>query len=139
MMAFEGHSNHIIKLKNKSITDNYKLWCINNHGYIWSWLFHLRVNGIKTFTKGQQIQWPQQQSANESTGTDAEADFNTEKNTLFTSTHALILCLAIQLLKLKFYIYLDNLFLNIPVAQCLLMMNIYCMKTTWKKATDVSI
>lgn len=40
MVAFAGHSKDTIKLKNKPIHTGYKLWCIGDHGYIWSWLFH---------------------------------------------------------------------------------------------------
>ena len=79
------------------------------------------------FTKGQQTRWPQQQGAG------AEADSDTEKSALLAPTYALILRLATQLPKLKFCIYLNNLFLNVPVAQCLLAMGIYCMGTTQKK------
>ena len=89
MVAFERRSNHTVKLKNKSITDGYKLWCIGDHGYIWSWLFHSRVDGIETFVKGQQTRWPQQQGAG------AGTDFNTEKSALLAPTHALVLRLVV--------------------------------------------
>jgi Transposase IS4 len=51
MVAFKGRSRHIIKIKNKPINTGYKLWCIGDHGHIWSWLFHSRVDGVETFTK----------------------------------------------------------------------------------------
>jgi type III secretory pathway component EscR len=57
-----------------------------------------------------------------------------EKRASLAPTHALVLRLAAQLLRLEFCIYLDNLFLNLPVAQCLLAMGIYCMSTTRKRA-----
>jgi Transposase IS4 len=126
MVAFNGRSKDIIKLKNKPIDIGYKLWCIGDHGYIWSWLFHSKVDGVETFTKSQQTRWPRQQGAGE----------NTEKSTLLAPTYTLVLRLAEQLPRqLEFYIYLDNLFLNLLVAQCLLAMGIYCMGTTRKKAT----
>ena len=60
---------------------------------------------------------------------------NHTENALLAPTFALILRLAEQLPKqLEFCIYLDNLFLNLPVAQCLLSIGIYCMGTTRKKA-----
>jgi Transposase IS4 len=53
-------------------------------------------------------------------------------------TFALVLRLAEQLPKqLKYYIYLDNLFLNLPVAQYLLLIRIYCIDTTRKKTVGV--
>ena len=61
-----------------------------------------------------------------------------DKNLALTFT--LILYLAEQLLKqLKFCIYLNNLFLNLSVAQCLLIINIYCMNIIHKKTKDVSL
>ena len=110
MMAFERRLNHMIKFKNKSIINDYKLWCIDDHGYIWNWLFHSRVNGIETFVKGQQTRWSQQQDA------DVEIDFDIEKNALLAPTYVLVLRLVVQLPKLKFCIHLDNLFLNVLVV-----------------------
>jgi type III secretory pathway component EscR len=53
-------------------------------------------------------------------------------------TFALVLRLASQLPKqYQFCVYLNNLFLNLAVAQCLLAMGIYCIGTTRKKALDV--
>ena len=130
MVAFKGRSRDIIKIKNKPINTGYKLWCIGDHGYIWSWLFHSRIQGVESFTKGEKTRWPQQ-SVNEKGET-------IEKSAVLTPTFALILRLASQLPKqLKFCVYLDNLFLNVPVAQCLLAMGIHCMGTTRKKAIGV--
>ena len=126
-MACNDCLKHTIKLKNKPINTGYKVWCIEDHSYIWSWLFYSRIEGIKTFIKSQLTHW-------------LCADNLLKKSTLLASTFALILCLVSQLSKeLKFCIYLDNLFMNVPVTQCLLAMNIYCMDTTRKKATDVSL
>ena len=130
MVAFKGRSRDTIKIKNKPIDTGYKLWCIGDHGYIWSWLFHSRVDGVESFTKGQQTRWSQQKIN--------ENDEIFEKSTLLAPTFALILRLASQLPKqLDFCVYLDNLFLNVPVAQCLLAIGIYCMGTTRKKAIGV--
>ena len=60
------------------------------------------------------------------------------KNALLAPTFALVLHLASQLLKGPQYcVYLDNLFLNILVAQCLLAIGIYCIGTTRKQAIGV--
>jgi Transposase IS4 len=126
MVAFKGRSKHTVKLKNKPISNGYKLWCIRDHGYIWSWLFHSRVDGVEGFTKSQPTYWPQK-SMN-------AAGEPLEKRASLAPTYALVLRLATQLPKLEFCIYLDNLFLNLPVAQCLLSMGIYCTGTTRKKA-----
>jgi Transposase IS4 len=130
MVAFKGRSKHIIKIKNKPINTGYKLWCIGDHGYIWSWLFHSRVDSVETFTKSQQTRWPQL-SVN-------SAGNPVIQSALLAPTFALILRLASQLpTGLQFCVYLDNLFLNIPVAQCLLAMSIYYMGITRKRAIGV--
>jgi hypothetical protein len=62
------------------------------------------------------------------------------KTVILAPTFALVLHLASQLpTGQRFYIYLDNLFLNIPMAQCLLAMNIYYIGTTRKKALGVLV
>jgi len=130
MVAFKGRSKHIIKIKGKPIDTGYKLWCVGDHGYIWTWLFHSRVDGVETFIKSQQTRWPQR-----SVDSAGEPII---KSAVLAPTFALVLRLASQLPKgLRFCVYLDNLFLNIPVAQCLLAMDIYCMGTTRKKAIGV--
>jgi type III secretory pathway component EscR len=127
MVAFQGRLKHTIKIKGKPIDEGYKLWCIGDHGYIWSWLFHSRTDGVETFTKSQKTRWPQ-------------ASKDVKKSALLAPIFALILRLTSQLLKqLQFCIYLDNLFLNVPVTQCLLAIGIYCMGTTRKKALGVSL
>jgi hypothetical protein len=108
-VPFEGRSRDIIKIKGKPIDIGYKLWCIGDHGYIWTWLFHLRVDGVETFTKNQQTRWLQ--LSVDSVGNPSL------KSALLSPTFALVLRLASQLPKgHRFCIYLDNLFLNIPVA-----------------------
>jgi Transposase IS4 len=132
MVAFKGRSRDIIKIKGKPIDTDYKLWCIGDHGYVWTWLFHSRVDGVKTFTKSQQTRWPQ---------ISVNSDGNPSlKTALLAPTFALVLLLASQLpTEQRFCIYLDNLFLYVPVAQCLLATSIYCMRTTRKKAAGVPI
>jgi Transposase IS4 len=109
IVAFKGWSKHIIKIKGKPIDTGYKIWCIGDHGYIWSWLFHLRVDGVETFSKSQQTSWPQLSVDN--------VGNPVLKSALLAPTFALVLRLVSRLLKeLRFCVYLDNLFLSIPVA-----------------------
>ena len=129
MVAFNGCSKDTVKLKGKPIDTGYKLWCIGDHGYIWSWLFHSKKEGVETLEGGRQTSWPRLRST---------AGQPTEMVSL-APTFALVLRLAEQLPKqLKFCIYLDNLFLNLSLAQCLLAKGIYCMSTTRKKADGFS-
>ena len=49
MIPFTGRLKHTVKLKNKPINKGYKLWAIGDHGYIWSWLFHSKTEGVESF------------------------------------------------------------------------------------------
>jgi Transposase IS4 len=86
MVAFKGRSKDTIKLKNKPINIGYKLWCISDHGYIWSWLFYSKVDDVETLEKGQKTRW-------------LYVVENGVKSVLLAPTHALILRLTGQLLK----------------------------------------
>jgi Transposase IS4 len=111
-----------------SLLIGYKLWCIGDHGYIWSWLFHSRIDGVEGLKGGRKTSWLRLRST----------DNKYTESVLLAPTFALVLRLVEQLSKqLKFCIYLDNLFLNLPVAQCLSSMGIYCMGSTRKKAVGV--
>jgi Transposase IS4 len=86
---------------------------------------------VETFNKSQHTSWLQLSVDN--------AGNPVRKSVLLAPTFALVLRLASRLPKeLRFCVYLDNLF-NIPVAQCLLAMNIYCIGTTRKKAAGVPV
>jgi Transposase IS4 len=53
MIPFKGRSIHTVKLKAKPIDVSYKVWCISDYDYIWSWLFHSKKEGVETFLKGK--------------------------------------------------------------------------------------
>jgi hypothetical protein len=64
---------------------------------------------METFTKSQKTQWPQKSIDS--------ADNPVIKSAVLAPTFALVLRLASQLPKgPQFCVYLDNLFLNVPVA-----------------------
>jgi Transposase IS4 len=126
MVPFEGRSPDTVKLKHKPIDVGYKLWCIGDHGYIWSWLFHSKRDGIETFAKSKHTTWSRRSTVGPNTVS-------------LAPTHALVLRLASQLPKqLQFCIYIDNLFLNIPVAQGLLAMDIY-QERYWRSKTAAGL
>ena len=89
IVACDGCSKDTVKLKNKSIDTGYKLWCIGDHGYIWSWLFHSRTEGVEMFKIKQKTSWPRLRSADE----------NTKESILLAFTFVLVLRLANQLSK----------------------------------------
>ena len=45
MIAFQGCTNHKVKMKNKPIDEGYKTWMIAEHGYTIAWLWHSKVEG----------------------------------------------------------------------------------------------
>jgi len=38
MIPYQGRSNHTVKLKNKPISEGYKVWVLGDHGYVYNWL-----------------------------------------------------------------------------------------------------
>jgi Transposase IS4 len=125
MVPFRGRSVHTFQLKAKPIDVGYKLWCIGDNGCIWTWLFHSKREGVETFPKSKHTSW-------------SKAGKEGLQKVSLAPTYALVLRLASQLPKrLQHCIYINNLFLNIPIAQCLLAMDIYCMGTTRKNASGV--
>jgi Transposase IS4 len=109
-------------MKNKPIKEGYKVWAISDHGYIWSWLWYSKKQGVEAIPKSVEC------NRNQGRGI-----------TTLAPTFALVIHLSKQLqaLHLPFYIYIDNLFLNIPVAQCLLAIDIHCYNTTRKNARGI--
>jgi Transposase IS4 len=126
MVKYQGRSKHTVKLKNKPTKQGYKIWA---GGLIDDWLFHSRCDGPETVYKKSE--------AFDRAGAVGE---DPEKVTL-APTFALILRFA-QRLRARypdriFCYFLDNLFLNVDVAQCLLQMRFACMGTTRKNAAGV--
>ena len=111
-------------MKNKLIEEGFKVWVLADLGYVYNWLW---FSGHKK--KGTEIigkrDWKYQI---DSKGTTAS----------FAPTFAVIIYLA-QLLTASFnrvfVLVLDNLFLNVEVAQALLVLNIASCGTTRKNAS----
>lgn len=45
MVPFSGRSKHTLKMKNKPISEGFKIWALCDHGYLWDFLFHSRTSG----------------------------------------------------------------------------------------------
>lgn len=45
MIAYKGRTLYKIKLLNKPIKKGYKVWVLNDSGYIYNWLWHNRIDG----------------------------------------------------------------------------------------------
>src|SRR5881398_2726423 len=113
MIRFRRRSKHKVKLKNKPIQEGYKVWAIAQRGYIITWLWHSKEEGPEGISKGQGLQVEQIKPFPPIT---------------LPPTLALVIVLARDLRTTfpdqKFYFFLDNLFLNIPIAHCLLKLDI---------------
>ena len=113
MIPFQGRTKHLIKIKGKPIKEGFKMWCLGFKGYIWSFNFHLGQENDEGIIE-QQL-----------------------KSTLFH----IKLAPTFQVEKMRhiyskqlFLVFLDNLFLNIPIAHCLLAIGFAIMGTTRKNA-----
>ena len=107
MILYFGHTQHVIKASHKSIKQDYKLWALEDHGYIFNWLWHSKVQGTEDLGS---------RSCYKS----------------MTDTQALIISLAKSLSDssvIGYILYLDNLFSNIPLAKALGELDIGIMGT----------
>jgi hypothetical protein len=52
MIPYRGRSLHKVKLKNKPISEGYKVWVLADNGYAWDWLWHSHQEGPKEILKG---------------------------------------------------------------------------------------
>lgn len=123
MILCKGRSLDIVKMKAKPIEKRFKVWAIGDHGYLWTWRWHSKKDGIEGVPNKQQY----------------KCKGLGQSYVMLAPTFGMVIHLAQELaqLDLPFCVYLDNLFLNIPVAQCLLSLGVYCMGTTCKNVSGV--
>jgi hypothetical protein len=122
MIAFTGRTDHTIKIKNKPISQGFKIWVLAEKGYVWSWLWHSGEDAVESIpVKGMKVQMP--------------VPF---LPILLAPTFALVIKLAQEVLEVLpnqvFCLFLDNLFLKLDVAQALLAIGVLCMGTTRKNS-----
>jgi hypothetical protein len=96
MVGFRGRTLYKVKFKNKLIKERYKQWCLGDHGYIWSWLFHLHEEG----TEGSRV----------------SRDSRIPEGFPETQRFIIRLALTLPIESLDFILYLDNLFTSVPLA-----------------------
>jgi Transposase IS4 len=124
MIAFRGRTVHKVKMKNKPIDEGYKVWMAAQNGYTLTFKWHSKLEGPEGI--------PQE-------GISVPATSSTSIH--IAPTFAVVLTIAQRLrdafLTQKFHFFLDNLFLNVPVAQALLFLDILCTGTTRKNAQGV--
>ena len=128
MIPYRGRSEHTVKMKNKPISEGYKVWVLADHGYIWSFLWYSCTIGTEGIHKKQGLL------------VDLPIPFRPVR---LASTFATVIRLAQQLRIDPVFprvhcLFLDNLFLNQDVCLTLLALNIACMGTTRKNAIGIS-
>ena len=127
MIAYRGRTIDKVKLPKKPIKEGYKIWVLGDSGYVYDWLWHSRADGPEEVPKN---------------GFDIDRVKSTEldkfKKVHLSPTFALVLRFAQRLRMIHseriFCFFLDNLFLNVNVAQALLALRICCTGTTRKNA-----
>jgi hypothetical protein len=130
MIPFRGNSDHTVKIKNKPISEGYKVWVLGDHGYVWSFLWYSCETGTEGILKKGEL-------------VTLCVPF---KPIRFATTFATVIQLATQLrssvpdsvISRVHCLFLDNLFLNQDVCLALLALNITCMGTTRKNAQGMS-
>ena len=51
MEAYRGRTEHTIKIKNKPISEGFKVWVLAEAGYVWTWLWHSKIKGPERVPK----------------------------------------------------------------------------------------
>jgi hypothetical protein len=124
MVAFEGRSSHTVKMKNKPIQEGFKIWVLGFNGYVYSFRFHSGVDGSEDMPRKARVERVSPQ----------------EPVWLAPQFQVpVVLCSDIRKSEAErpFLCFLDNLFLNVDVAHCLLNINVAVMGTTRKNATGI--
>ena len=116
MISYFEHIWHAIKTSYKFIKQDYKIWALEDLGYIFNWLWYSKTWDIE------------------------DLDSRSCQNSM-TDTQTLIIALAKSLSDLTqdYILYLDNLFTNIPLAKALGQLGIEVMRTTWVNALELSL
>jgi Transposase IS4 len=127
MVSYRGRTLHKTKMKNKPIPEGYKIWVLGDNGYVSDWLWHSQRDGPERIPKQGIIV--------------DRLTKNGHSSIYLAPTFAVLIRLTERLRELRpmriFCFYLDNLFLNVNIAQALLAMNICCTGITRKNAQGI--
>ena len=127
MIAFRGRSVYKVKMKNKPIDEGFKHWAHCTHGLIHDWLWHSNYHGTEECSEK---------------GKNRQFDNVPEHGTVLLALTFQVLIRLAERLRVrdphtKYTIFMDNLFLNVPVVHQLLNMGIGCTGTIRKSATGL--
>ena len=51
MIVYRDRSSYKVKLPNKSIKKNYKIWILDDVGYVYDWLWHSQIKEVETISQ----------------------------------------------------------------------------------------
>ena len=126
MVAFQGWTKHSIKIKGKPVKEGFKMWCLGFGGYIWAFSFHSKHEDDEGMPPSRIV--PQ---------------ISPLKPVHLAPTQQvpLFLCEQVRqvILEQQYIVFLDNLFLNVNVAHCLLAIGFAVMGTTCKNAVGLPV
>jgi len=124
MIAYQGRSKHTIKIKNKPIKEGFKMWCLGFRGYIYTFRCHSGSESSEGIFKTRQF---------------VQIEPLPSVTLAPTFQVPLVLCQHVRDLypEQHYLVFLDNLFLNVEVAHCLLAIGFAVMGTTRKNAAGV--
>ena len=130
MIVYRDRSSYKVKLSNKLIKEDYKVWIFDDVGYMYDWLWHSYIEESEVISQE-----------------DIEVDRVTKKEFTelniihLTSTFILVIYLVQRLHQIYstyvFYFFLNNLFLKVNVVQSLLVLYIYCTDTIYKNVQEI--
>ena len=123
MVPFCGRTADSVKMKNKPIPEGYKVWALGFEGYYYDWLYYSPVIGTEDCDGKRASRF---------------AAYGPTKTVLLAATFQVPVRLCQKLRNRysaqEYTVFLDNLFLNVPVAHALLYLRIGVMGTTRKNA-----
>jgi hypothetical protein len=126
MVSYRGRLSYTVKMKNKSITEGYKIWSLGFGGYYYNWLCYSRIDGTESLSHKKSQRYP---------------SYGPTTTVLLTDTFQVLVTLCQQLINRfphqNYVAFLDNLFLNVLVAHALLKIGVGVMGTTRKNANGL--
>jgi hypothetical protein len=124
MIPFQGRSRHTVKLRDKPIEEGFKVWICAFGGYVMSWLWHSGLHGPEGIPRKRWVQ--------------AAIPFLAiPLAPTFLVPYDLMSKLRSLWPGRNYCVFLDNLFMNVDVAHCLLAIGVGCMGTTRKNAAGL--
>jgi hypothetical protein len=114
MVPFHGRSKHTVKMPGKPISQGFKLWVLGSSGgYYYDWLLHSSVNGPEACTRRRKMAFPRLGGVPP-----------VRLAETFQVPVVLLKRLTDRFRHQKWLAFLDNLFLNLAVAQALLSLGV---------------